>query len=86
MNKVWKTTLITLALPTLLALLLFLPSGNSEWQIGVLIFLLFYTLAALLAGIIVIAAAKNKEIGQGILLAGGIILVIGFSVCSGLLR
>jgi FtsH-binding integral membrane protein len=85
MNKVWKAALITLALPALLALLLFLPSGNNEWQIGVLIFLLFYTLAALLAGIIVIAAAKNKEIGQGILLAGGIILVIGFSVCSGIL-
>jgi FtsH-binding integral membrane protein len=86
MNKVWKTTLITLALPAVMSLLLLLPSGNSEWQIGVLIFLLFYLLAALLAGIIVIAVGKNKEIGQGILMASGIILVIGFSVCSGLLR
>jgi FtsH-binding integral membrane protein len=86
MNKVWKTTLITLALPTAMALILLLPISNSEWQISVLIFLLFYLLAALLAGLIVLAIGKNKEIGQGILMAAGIILVIGFSVCSGILK
>lgn len=57
--------------------------GNA---IAGLIFYAIFLLLQLIAGTIFINTKKYKKTGQGLLLAAGFILLVGFSMCSGIFR
>jgi ACR3 family arsenite efflux pump ArsB len=88
MNKVAKTAWITIAINVAISILLLMPTFISKRftssddvisdvrGIGVLLFLQF------LVGIALAAGKKYGQTGKGILLAVGVVLLIGFAVCG----
>ncbi len=61
--------------------------GNGQYAgLGWLVTAFFIFCAALLVqlivGIVYVSGEKNREFGKAMLLSAGIILLIGFSICS----
>jgi len=89
MSKFVKTLLITIAANTGVAALLCIPIFNAKgedgigWLVGGLVILGLALLVQLVIGIAFVAGTQNKETGKGMLLAVGIILLIGLSICGG---
>ena len=91
MNKVFKYVLISIGLNILfvgLCLLIFTVLTNGSDSIGGAIGAFFMIVISLLVQLVVsvffITNPNKKQLGQGMLIAVGIILLIGFSVCGGL--
>jgi hypothetical protein len=88
-KKVVKTMLITVAINLAVGTLLVIPAittGGSRDSLGWALTALFVIggglLIQLITGIALSAGKEKKQTGQGILLAVGVILVIGLAVCS----
>jgi len=92
MNEVVKTMLIAIVLNVVAGALIFLasvtakPHDNLNATIGAFIIIGAGLLIQLIVGLIMAGDAKWKKTGQGMLLAVGIILVIGFAVCSAIIH
>lgn len=94
MNSFWKKFLKIFGLNFLAGFVLFLPvffiSNENEAALGWM--LIAFILAAILLFVQFVVAftfilgEKKKELGQAMLLTVGVIVLIGFSVCSGALR
>ena len=94
MNKTTRTCLISLGSNALLAALLSIPlffiSGGGQYDglawlvISLLIFVVALVIQ-LFVGFSLAIGEKNKEVGKGMLISVGIILLIGFSVCTPML-
>lgn len=89
MNRVTKYTLIAIGLNVLAGLLLaapFLFVKNEDWVMGWLVVMLLLHVLSLaiqfIVGIVLANREGKKDMGKGMLLAVGIILLIGFSVCT----
>jgi hypothetical protein len=86
MNKVVKTMLITIGINLLAGLLICLPAirsnGNDGDIIGASLIITAGLLIQLVMGLVIAASQKQRKTGQGMLLAVGILFVIGFAVCS----
>lgn len=78
MNETFKKVLIAIGIP-LGIMLLFLAVPDGFFMVGVLALLVPFVY--LIAGIIMLFTAR-KKLGQVLLISGGIIFLIGFSVCS----
>ena len=89
MNKVVKMMLIilgiNLAAAGLLSLPLFFSKGEDGlgWLLVGFVLMGVALLVQLIAGIAMAAGSRRPETGKGMLLAVGIIFLIGLSVCSG---
>ena len=90
MNKVVKTMLITVAINLLAGALFLIPAFTSgsrdglSWALGALVVVGGGLLVELVVGIILAAGNDKRQTGQGLLLAVGVTLLIGFVVCSGM--
>jgi len=81
MRKTLITVLVTVVLiETLAFIIAYEPKRLDMSAFGVINAL--FTVIAFIAGIISVAADKTSEVGKGILIASGILLIIGISVCS----
>jgi len=78
MNETFKKVLIAIGIP-LGIMLLFLAVPDGFFMVGVLALLVPFVY--LIAGVILIFTSR-KKLGQVLLISGGIIFLIGFSVCS----
>lgn len=78
MNETFKKVLIAIGIP-LGIMLLFLAVPDGAILVGVLALLVPFVY--LIAGIILLFTAR-KKLGQVLLISGGIIFLVGFSVCS----
>lgn len=89
MNKLVKKTLIAIGLNLLLLFLFALPLINNRDGDALgpfLVMLMFFGLSLfvqLIVAIVFISGEKRKETGKAMLLALGILLLIGLSVCGG---
>lgn len=83
MNKTTKNTLLlALGLPIAVSLLSLASNGPKDfWPITGLIFLgaavIFFFL-----GLLLVLIRDTRQTGQGLLLSGLIIFLVGFSICS----
>jgi len=86
MNKVVKIMLITIGINLLAGLLICLPAilskGNDGDIVSASLIIAAGLLIQLLTGLTMAASPKQRKTGQGMLLAVGILFVIGFAVCS----
>jgi hypothetical protein len=88
MNNVAKYTLITIGLNILSVLVLTIPLMflNNEVSFGLLMVALFAIPVSLILqivfGISYAVGKTKKDLGKGMLLGVGIILLIGLSVCG----
>lgn len=80
MKKVVLTIIISVLLAAILSFIYFSVNKDSYAVLGWGIYGLIYITIQLVTG----AALKysGKKIGQGLIIGAGIILLIGFSVCS----
>ena len=78
MNETSKKVLIAIGIP-LGIMLLFLAVPDGFFMVGVLALLVPFVY--LIAGVILIFTSR-KKLGQVLLISGGIIFLVGFSVCS----
>jgi hypothetical protein len=78
MNETFKKVLIAIGIP-LGIMLLFLAVPDGFFMVGVLALLVPFVY--LIAGVILIFTSR-KKLGQVLLISGGIIFLVGFSVCS----
>jgi|AraplaDrversion2_2_1032049.scaffolds.fasta_scaffold00579_33 hypothetical protein len=78
MNETFKKVLIAIGIP-LGIMLLFLAVPDGAILVGVLALLVPFVY--LIAGVILIFTSR-KKLGQVLLISGGIIFLVGFSVCS----
>lgn len=78
MNETFKKVLIAISIP-LGIMLLFLAVPDGAILVGVLALLVPFVY--LIAGIILLFTSR-KKLGQVLLISGGIIFLVGFSVCS----
>lgn len=78
MKKITKYTLAALAVPLFIVLAGMTGAGFLVGCMLALGLLAIYVLA----GIVVLLAGKNPDLGKALLLAGGIGLLVGFSVCG----
>jgi hypothetical protein len=78
MNETFKKVLIAISIP-LGIMLLFLAVPDGVILVGVLALLVPFIY--LIAGIILLFTSR-KKLGQVLLISGGIIFLVGFSVCS----
>ncbi|HEY0609406.1 MAG TPA: hypothetical protein VGD35_07110 [Chitinophaga sp.] len=78
MNETFKKVLIAIGIP-LAIMLMFLAVPDGAILVGVLALLVPFVY--LIAGIIMLFTTR-KKLGQVLLISGGIIFLIGFSVCS----
>jgi len=89
MSKFVKTLLITIAANIGAGFLLCIPlfSAKGEdglgWLLGAFAIMGFALLVQLIIGIAFVAGNSHKETGKGMLLAVGIILLVGLSICGG---
>lgn len=89
MNKLVKKTLLAIGLNLLTLLLLALPlinNRNGDALGPFLVMLMLFGLALLvqlIVAIVLVSGEKRKETGKAMLLALGILLLIGLSVCGG---
>ncbi len=80
--------LITVAINLVAGTLLLIPAFTSDsrdglgWALGALMLIGGGLLVQLIVGIILAAGKERQQTGQGMLLAVGVILVIGLAVCS----
>ncbi|MBD0376157.1 MAG: hypothetical protein ICV51_11060 [Flavisolibacter sp.] len=91
MNKVVKYMLIAIGINIAAGLLLaapFLFLTNQDWVVGWLVLSLLLGCLSLfiqfIVGIVFAVRENKKDIGKGMLLSIGVILLIGLSVCSNL--
>jgi hypothetical protein len=89
MNQRTRYTWISLGLNLALGILISLPllvlmkEGDAlGYLVGVIFFMPISLLVQLIVGIIFIRSSKRKIMGQAMLLAVGIILLVGLSVCG----
>ncbi|MBD0279236.1 MAG: hypothetical protein ICV81_14945 [Flavisolibacter sp.] len=89
MNKVAKYMLIAIGLNIASGLLLaapFLFLKNQDWVVGWLVLSLLLGCLSLfvqfIVGIVFAAGENKRDVGKGILLSVGVILLIGLSVCT----
>ena len=89
MNKVLKYMLIAIGLNIVSGLLLaapFLFLKNQDWVVGWLVLSLLLGCLSLfvqfIVGIVFANRESKKDIGKGMLLSVGIILLVGLSVCT----
>jgi hypothetical protein len=54
------------------------------WLLALGIYVLIYAGICLIFGLLLLLFFNNKEVGQALLLSSGILILIGFSVCTGL--
>ncbi len=86
MNKFSKYLLINICIAGIIGFLFTEPRtyrggyGRTHSDLGLALMLL--SLPMLLAGIIVTIAAKDKSYGTSLLAAGGLLILIGFGVCT----
>ncbi|HEY0039064.1 MAG TPA: hypothetical protein VGB71_00305 [Flavisolibacter sp.] len=85
MNKVYKIALICFATNMMFILFMFVDP-TSENFIGVGLLWIFYLIIQLIGGLILSFIPARSEFGKGVLLGAGISMLIGFSICSGLIR
>lgn len=81
-----KTILYTLLFIGANASLILLP-GLIDSSFAEAFYSIWYNVALLtelIVGAILVAKSKTKEIGKGLLLAAAVLLLVGFSVCSGI--
>ena len=89
MNKVVKYLLITLGINLGAATLLALPILSSKGEDGLVWLLLdavvmgIALLVQLIVGIVWAAGSTKRQLGQAMLIAVGIVFVVGLSVCTG---
>lgn len=93
MNSFWKKFLKSIGINILGAGVLCLPfvfiSDQNQalgWLLIAFIIIAIALFIELITGLIFIVDTRQKELGQAILLTVGVILLIGFSVCSGAFR
>ena len=80
MNETFKKVLIAIGIP-LGIMLLFLAVPDGFFMVGVLALLVPFVY--LVAGILMVSLfTTQKKLGKALLIAGGIIFLVGFSVCS----
>jgi len=83
MNKTTKNTLLyALGIPVVISLLSLASNGPRDfWAVTGLIFLgaalIFFFL-----GLLLVLIRDTRQTGQGLLLSGLIIFLVGFSICS----
>ncbi|MBK8609897.1 MAG: hypothetical protein IPL84_08115 [Chitinophagaceae bacterium] len=87
MNKVIKIVLINAAVAIVFGLLVSLSEGSNPYTnfmtwfglgcLGIAVLDLFVALILFLTG------KQNYEAGRGFLLSSGILLLVGFAICSG---
>ena len=92
MSNLTKIVLISLGLNIALGLLVSLPLAfindsdtSIGWAITILAIAALSLIVQLIIGIVLAVGNSNREIGKGMLISVGIILVIGLSVCSALI-
>lgn len=81
MKKTTTTIIITIALVEVLAFFVAFSPREFDLASFGLINLLF-TFLAFIVGLISILVNKTSEVAKGILIASGIMFIIGVSVCS----
>lgn len=81
MKKTTTTIMITVALVEVLAFFVAFDPRHFDLASFGIINLLF-TFIAFIVGLISVLVNKENDIGRGILIASGIMLIIGISVCS----
>jgi hypothetical protein len=80
MSEQFKKVLIALGIP-LGMMLIFMLVPDGFFMVGVLALLVPFVY--LVAGILMVSLfTTRKKLGQALLIAGGIIFLVGFSVCS----
>ncbi|MBP6431625.1 MAG: hypothetical protein KA319_07660 [Ferruginibacter sp.] len=86
MNNFGKYLLINLCIPLIIGFLINNPSkygrsyGSNHSDLGITLMLM--ALPMFLIGLIIALAAKEKTYGLSLLTATGLILLIGFGVCT----
>jgi heme A synthase len=80
MKKTILTILISILVAAALSIIYFMTNKDSFAAIGWGIMGFIYIGLQLIAGIALIRA--KKPIGQGLIIGAGVILLIGFSVCT----
>jgi hypothetical protein len=89
MKKFTKDTLISIGLNFLSVILLLSPvylnlaNDSLSWAIGAFFILVLSLCIQLIVGLVFLVNENKKLIGQAMLLALGIIILIGFSICGG---
>ena len=85
MNKViLRTLLICIAIPTVLTLMAMTTGGFRANEILPSFGIAFFIAAILyiIPAIILTIIESSRKVGQGMLLATGVLLLVGFSFCS----
>lgn len=85
MNRVLKIALACFA-SNMLFIALFISWKDTEAFVEVGLLWIFYLVVQLITGFILSFNSSRKDFGKGILLGAAVGMVIGFSVCSGVVR
>jgi uncharacterized membrane protein len=82
MNKVSKTTMLICSSVFGIIAIAILVSGEKDSGAFVGLAALLLSLIYLVLGIILIIIKESRNAGMGMLLTAGIMLLVGFTVCS----
>lgn len=84
MNHLQKSMLATFAIYLILILYYTLLEGSINRNLSMMVGTIGILLGAFLffIGVVLSIVLTSKEIGQGVLIASGLIFLIGISVCS----
>ena len=82
-----KYKVLSLALIPLISLVLFLVLGNSNSETAIIwgMFYMFATFILSLVSIVLILIQKYRKDGLYLLLSMGLLTLVGFGVCSGMM-
>ena len=83
MNKFFKVAMICFGTNVLFMFLMFNSSSDNFIVVGLLWIL--YLVIQLIVGLVYSFGKENSEFGKGVLLGSAISMLIGFSVCSGVI-
>jgi hypothetical protein len=78
--------LITIAINAGAGTLICLPAlagkGDGEWILSAFLIIGLGLLIQLIVGLVMLVGEESKQTGKGMILAVGIILLVGFAICS----
>ena len=86
MNKAMRTTAIIFGINMVLVLLMLVSQNAEESFISIGLLWIFGMIVQFILGVVFVFIEKLRPTGQGLLLGTLLSLVIGFSVCSVLIR
>ncbi|NTS39602.1 hypothetical protein HRG84_01690 [Flavisolibacter sp. BT320] len=86
MNKAMRTTAIVFGINMVLVVLMLLGQNTEGTFISIGLLWIFGMIVQFMLGVVFVFIERLRPTGQGLLLGTLLSLVIGFSVCSALIR